>query len=60
MDPAVADLRHVLKLGLERGGALLTAGERLVAERLLELDEEAARLYALLSLRSTPCAAHRG
>lgn len=54
MDPAVADLRHVLKLGLERGGALLTAGERLVAERLLELDEEAARLYALLSARTGP------
>lgn len=54
VDPAVADLRHVLTLGLERGGRLLSAGEHAVVRRLLALDGEAARLYALLSQRAGP------
>ena len=51
VDPAVADLREVLDLGLAHGGELLTAGEALVLRRLRAIDGPAASLYARLSAR---------
>ena len=48
-DYAVEDLREVVATGLARGGDLLTAGERVVARQILELDGSAARLYARLT-----------
>ena len=51
LDPAVADLQDLVALGLARGGVLLTAGERTIAERVSALDGPAARLYARLSGR---------
>lgn len=46
-----ADLRELLDRALEREGALLTAGEGVVCARMRALDEDAAELYARLSLR---------
>lgn len=54
-DPAVDDLREVVRLGLARGGELLTAGEALIARRIEALDGETAALYARLSKRSKSC-----
>lgn len=42
-----------MELGLERGGHLLTAGERVVVGRILTLPPDPARLHALLSARRT-------
>lgn len=53
MDLAVADLYHLLRLGLERGGHLLTAGEQVVVDRILGLSGEPARAFALLVARRT-------
>ncbi len=50
-DHAVADLHEVVRTGLARGGALLTAGERIVARTMLALAGEPGRAYARLSGR---------
>jgi hypothetical protein len=50
-DPAVADLREILELGLAHGGELLTAGELAVVRRIQGLQGEPASLYARLSAR---------
>ena len=55
MHPAVEDLHHVLRVGLARGGHLLTAGELVVVEHILALQPEAALLLARLSARSSRC-----
>lgn len=51
MHEAVADLRGWIELGLERGGALLTAGERVVLDRMVALEGEPALLHARLTAR---------
>lgn len=50
-DPAVVDLRWLLRLGLLRGGALLTAGEQHVIEQILSLTGPAASAHARLTAR---------
>lgn len=51
VDLAAEDLRAVVRIGLERGAALLTAGELRVARRILALSEPAASVYARLTAR---------
>ena len=47
-DRALLDLKQVLEGALQTNGALLSAGERVVVERLLSLDGDAGRLYVRL------------
>ena len=50
-DLPVEDLREILTVATARGGYLLTAGERVVLQRIETLDGEPARLYARLTTR---------
>jgi len=50
-DHAVEDLKEVVRVGLARGGALLTAGELVVARTLYAIAGEPGRVYARLSAR---------
>lgn len=50
-DLAAEDLRAVVRIGLERGAFLLTAGEVVVARRILGLGEAAAAVFARLTSR---------
>lgn len=49
-----ADLRQVVELAREREGHLLTAGERVVVDRLLALADAPLELYARLTARVGP------
>ncbi|MEO0604197.1 MAG: hypothetical protein AAF211_22360, partial [Myxococcota bacterium] len=51
MNPAVSDLHDVLDRGLDRGGHLLTAGERRIVARMRALEGDAARAWARLTTR---------
>ncbi len=51
VDLGAHDLREWVELGLARAGHLLTAGERLIAGRVLDLRGPPARLYARLTAR---------
>jgi len=51
VNPAVADLFDVVDRALSRGGALLTAGERRVVDRIRALEGDAAVAYARLTAR---------
>lgn len=50
-----ADLRTAIRWALEREGPLFAAGERRVLDALLALSDDAAELFARLSLRVGPC-----
>ncbi len=54
-DAAVEDLKRVIVGALATNGALLTAGERSLAEALLALHGDPARLYARLVVRKGDC-----
>lgn len=61
-DPAIDDLGELVQLGLARGARLLSAGERAIAARILDLTAErtasggeAASLFARLSGRKRRC-----
>jgi len=49
------DLREILVVASARAGTLLTAGERVVVDRIARLRGEPARLYARLSSRKPRC-----
>ena len=51
MNLAVADLVGVVERALCHGGALLTAGERRIVDRIVALEGEAAVAYARLTAR---------
>ena len=50
-DLPLLDLKYVVRLGLARGGSLLSAGEYVIAHRILGLEGEVGRLSARLSGR---------
>ncbi len=51
IDLPVHDLHELLTIGVARCGGLLTAGERAVVDRMLQLEGPAGRLYARLTAR---------
>ncbi|MEM6926846.1 MAG: VRR-NUC domain-containing protein [Myxococcota bacterium] len=51
MNPAVSDLHDVLDRGLDRGGHLLTAGERRIVARMRSLEGCSALAWARLTTR---------
>jgi hypothetical protein len=48
------DLQQLIRMGVARGGELLTAGEALICRRILALSSDEARLYARLTGRIDP------
>ncbi len=50
-EAAFADLADWITTGLNHGASLLSAGERVIAQRILDLTGDEARLYARLAWR---------
>jgi len=51
IDLAVADLQEIIDIARDRGGAVLTAGECVILNRIRSLTGPPARLYARLTAR---------